>query len=817
MRADFNSGGLSTAQANALLEEWGANEFTTTPGFRGISELLKLALNPLVVILLVASVISGILGQAVESALIGAMIFLGLAINFVQTYRSQHAVERLREGVTPTATALRDGKFIEVPRRQLVPGDVIRLSAGDMVPADAGLVEARDLHVLEAALTGESFPVEKNANPSPGLETADAKVYLGSSVVSGTARALVTETGPRTAYGSIVARLADRAPETEFDRGARHFGLLIMQTVFGLVIFVFLANAMLHRDLLESLLFAVALAVGLTPEFLPVISAVTLGRGAVRLAELGVVVKHLSAMQNFGSIDILCSDKTGTLTSGEMGWRSSVDPLGNPSEAVFRLGYINSFFETGIRSPLEQAILAAKTVDMSQYRKLDEVPFDFERRRLSVAVGEEGRAFLITKGSPEGILGVCSRFRGGRAEEPLTPEMRSRCEEIYKQLSETGVRVLAVATRALPPGENPVTKSDERDLVLEGFLGFFDPPLAHIAQVVRSFREDGVRVKVLTGDSDLVARHVCHEIGINAKNIILGQEIERMSDSALAHVAETCDVFARITPAHKNRIILALKSRKHVVGYMGDGINDAPSLRAADVGISFSSAVDVARETADIILLKRDLRVLHQGILEGRKAFGNVMKYLLMGTSSNFGNMFSMAIASLVLPFLPMLPAQILLNNFLYDLAQITIPTDRVDDAYVRKPRHWDISIIGKFMVFIGPLSSIYDFLTFYVLLKFFRASEHFFQTGWFVESLVTQTLVIFSIRTFGSPFKSRPSNLLAATVACVVLIGLLLPVSPFAKLLGFVPLPAVFFLYLAGLTVTYLFLVEKVKRRLMR
>ncbi|MGZ3672214.1 MAG: magnesium-translocating P-type ATPase, partial [Bdellovibrionota bacterium] len=648
-------------------------------------------------------------------------------------------------------------------------------------------------------------------------EGPETRVFLGSSIVSGTARALVTGTGPRTAFGSIVARLAVRAPETEFDRGTRRFGYLIMETVFALVIFVFLANAMMKRDLLESLLFAVALAVGLTPEFLPVITAVTLGQGAVKLAKLGVVVKHLSAMQNFGSIDVLCSDKTGTLTSGEMAWRKAVDPMGQASDSVFRLGYISSAFETGIRSPLDQAILAAKKIDTSRCRKLDEVPFDFERRRLSVVVEEEGKAVLITKGAPEGIFAICSRFRSGGEELALSVEMRASCEAIYKGFSENGMRVLAVASRSLSSAASPVTKSDEVDLTLEGFLAFFDPPLEHAGQVIRNFRRDGVKVKILTGDNELVARHVCQDIGIDSGKIIFGQDIEHMTDSALAHVAEANDVFARVSPAHKNRIILALKSRKHVVGFMGDGINDAPSLHAADVGISFSTAVDVARETADIVLLKRDLRVLHQGILEGRKAFGNVMKYLLMGTSSNFGNMFSMAAASIFLPFLPMLPVQILLNNFLYDLAQITIPTDHVDKEFIRKPRHWDISLVGKFMLFIGPISSVYDLLTFYVLLRVFRAPEALFHTGWFVESLITQTVVIFSIRTFGSPFKSRPSGFLAATVLGVTLVGMLLPISPFAKALGFVPLPVTFFAFLGVVTVTYLSLVELVKRHLMK
>jgi len=736
------------------------------------------------------------------------MVILGLVINFVQTYRSAKAVEDLRRQVAPRATVRRDGVPKEIHRRELVPGDLIELAAGDLVPADATLTKATDLHVQEAALTGESLPVEKFASDN------DKQVFLGTSIVSGSASAIVTATGRKTKFGNIAERLMAPPPETEFDRGARRFGVLILETVFVLVIFVFLANTMMHRELLESLLFAVALAVGLTPEFLPVITAVTLSRGAMEMAKAKVIVKHLSAMQNFGSIDILCSDKTGTITSGEMGLTQSIDSEGTPSDSVFELAYMNSSFQSGIRSPLDQSIMKAKVVDLSQIKKLDEIPFDFERRRLSVVVERQGEALLITKGAPESIIGICSSLSNGKL---LSRTEREVCEQTYQALHAKGLRVLAIASRHLSGFNNRFSKSDECDLVLNGFVTFSDPLLEGVSQAIDDLRRSGVEVKILTGDNELVAEHICDQVGIGGAGVVLGDQIERLDDLALEQLSERTQIFARVTPAQKTRVLLALKARKHVVGFMGDGINDAPSLHAADVGISFSNAVDVAKDASDIILIERNLSVLHDGIIQGRQAFGNVMKYLLMGTSSNFGNMFSMAAASLFLPFLPMMPVQILLNNFLYDLAQISIPTDRVDKTFTIKPRHWDISLIRNFMIFMGPLSSIFDFLTFYILLHLFQSSEPFFHTGWFVESLLTQTLVIFSIRTAGNAFRSRPSGPLTLTVLAVVSTGILIPFIPGASTIGFLPLPFKFFVVVALIVIVYLAIVESVKRRLMR
>jgi len=802
--------GLSASEALRRLRAVGPNEPAPTPRRLGVVAVLGFLTNPLAAILLVACVVSAALGDVVNATLIVLMVALGVALDFVLTHRSQRAAERLREQVAPRATVLRDGAWVEVLRRDLVPGDVIRLCAGDRIPADARLVECRDLHVHEAALTGESMPVEKEA------EGTRDRIFLGTSVVSGTGVATVTATGRATAFGDIAARLSARPPQTEFERGLAAFAALIMKTVVFLVLFVVVAGVLMHRPPLQSLLFAVALAVGLTPEFLPVIVTVTLAQGAVRMARQRVIVKHLAAIEDFGSMDVLCSDKTGTLTTGEMRLDAALDPVGRPSSDVVAMASLNATFQTGIRSPLDVAIMAVATPGATQWRKVDEIPFDFERRRLSVVVDGPGGRRLVTKGAPEAIVELCVVCQVDGALKPLETAERATCRATYEALGARGARVLAIAERPLPE-QARYTVADECGLTLVGFLAFSDPLMPGVADAIAALRRDGVAVKILTGDSELVARHVVGQVGLDVGQIVLGADVERMSDAALAVMAERVTVFARVSPGQKSRIIHALRGRGHVVGFLGDGINDAPSLHLADVGISVANAVDVAKDAADIILRERSLDVLHQGILEGRRAFANVMKYLLMGTSSNFGNMVSMAAAALFLPFLPMLPTQILLNNFLYDLAQVTIPTDHVDDVMVQRPRHWNISVIRNFMILIGPISSIYDFLTFGVLLGVFHAGEALFHTGWFVESLATQVLVIFVIRTAGNPLASRPSVALAGTTLAVVAAGALLPITPLAPTLGFVPLPAGFFLFLAAASLTYLALVEVVKRRVLR
>ncbi len=809
--------GLSAAEANHRLTVYGPNESRTQDKHTLLKEILFLVSNPLVVILLIAAGVSASLGGVVDATIISSMIIFSVVLNVVQTYRSRKAVEALQRSMSSTATARRNGSFLKILRRDVVPGDIVELNAGDLVPADCRLITAIDLHVQQAPLTGESLPVDKHAEvgPIPSALPAEntACVFLGTSVVSGVGTALVLHTGRDTLFGDIATRLAQKPPVTEFERGLRHFGALILKTVVFLVLFVFLAAIVMKRNPLESLLFSVALAVGLTPEFLPMITTITLSRGAVYMAKQGVIVKNLASIQNFGSMDVLCSDKTGTLTSGEMKLEKSVGPLGAESHKVIDLAGINCSMQTGIESPLDAAILSS-TNTFVKAKKLGEVPFDFERRRMSVIAVIDGTPTLICKGAPEGVLTVCSSVQLDDKIQELDSDLRSKCVATFDAMGADGYRVIAVATRTIDKRFR-YASDDEKGLMLVGYIGFIDPPLPDVLKTIDELEESGVSVKIISGDNQLVTAHVCKEVGLDPGKIVLGDEIDSMTDSALQHVAEQSTVFARVSPAQKNRIIVALKARGHVVGYMGDGINDAPSLHAADVGISVASAVEVAKDAAEIILLKPGLDVLRDGVYQGRMAFGNVMKYLLMGTSSNFGNMFSMAGATLFLPFLPMLPTQILLNNFLYDLSQVSIPTDRVDPSFIRKPRHWDIKLIRNFMLVIGPISSLYDFLTFWVLLSVFHAGAREFHTGWFVESLATQVLVILVIRTMGAPWKSRPSSPLMWTTICVVATACLIPYSPFGPPMGFVPLPFAYFAFLMGAVLTYLLLVETVKRRM--
>ena len=817
--------GLTSAEAARRLRVFGPNE--PVPGGRHSAaiQFLHLFANPLVAILIAAAAIAGSLGQAADAVIIITIVLVGVLIDFWQTSRSHRAIERLRASVAPTATVLRDGAWLEVPMREVVRDDVVRLGAGDLVPADARLIEARDLSVQQAMLTGESLPVDKSvvdadASSDEADPAAGGRVFLGTSVVSGTGTAVVTATGRKTAFGDIAARLAERPPDTEFERGIRRFSVLILRTTLVLVLFILLVGVSLKHDALESLLFAVAVGVGLTPEFLPMIAAVTLSHGAIRMARHQVIVKHLPAIQNLGSIDILCSDKTGTLTSGEMRLDAAIDPMGAPSWRPFTLAYINSRFETGIRSPLDVAILAHGAVDVAGYEKLDEIPFDFERRCLSIVVtppdGAVKAPILIIKGAPEEVLGRSDRIEVEGAVQPLDQTTRAGCSAVYRKLSAEGFRVLAVAHRSVPL-QKAYARDDECELVLAGFIAFADPVLPETTHVLARLHADGVAIKIVTGDNDLVARHVCQQVGLDATRLVTGEELGRLDDAALGHVAERATVFARVSPSQKNRIILALQRRGHIVGFLGDGVNDAPSLHSADVGISVRTAADVAREAADIVLGQSSLRALHRGIIEGRRASGNMMKCLLMETSSNFGNMFSMAVASVVLPFLPMLPMQILLNNFLYDLAQIAIPLDTVDPEYVQRPQRWNVRLVRDFMLFIGPISSVFDFLTFFVLLRYFQATEVLFHTGWFVESLATQTLVLGVIRTMRNPLRSRPSRPLVIAMLAVVATGTILPMTPLAAALGFTIPPLRYLAFVGAATVTYLALVELIKRHVAR
>ena len=813
--------GLSSAEAARRLARYGPNVLRAGRRQTFLLLLLSRFRNPLVLLLIAASVISALTGDLTSSAIVIAMAILSVMLDSVQEYRAGQAAERLKLSVAVQVSVLRDGAPCTLPVRDLVPGDVVLLAAGDLIPADGRVLEARDCFVNQALLTGEPYPVEKHpaSEPKPDLamnEATDA-VFMGTSTVSGSSRVLVCATGGETTLGEIGASLSKQAPPTSFELGTRSFGFLILRLAVAMVLFVLLVNTLKHRPLLESFLFAVALAVGLTPELLPMVVSVTLSRGALRMAAKKVIVKRLAAIHDLGSMNILCTDKTGTLTEARIRLEKHLDPLGRDSDRVLELAYLNSFFETGLRSPMDEAILRHEEVDASAWTKIDEVPFDFERRRVSVLLApkaEGAERLLVVKGAFEDILRLSTTSENGGPDDlrPMDAAARREMSERFDALSREGYRVLGIARKMEPAEHTHAIISDETELVFVGFAAFEDPPKASAAAALKALAASGVTVKVVTGDNELVTRHVCEELGLAVEGVLTGPQIDGLSDPALEAQAGRTTLFCRMVPAQKNRVILALKRRGHIVGYLGDGINDAPSLHSADVAISVDSGVDVAKAAADMILLDQDLGVLHHGILEGRRTFGNIMKYIMMGTSSNFGNMFSMAGSALFLPFLPMLPAQVLLNNFLYDVSEIPIPMDSVDDDFIARPRRWDMNFIRNFMLVVGPVSSVFDFLTFYVMLHVFKAQEALFQTGWFVESLATQVLVIFVIRTRGNPLKSRPSRLLTATSLAIVALGALIPLTPLAKPLGFVAPPAKFFLILAAMVAVYLAGVQGIK-----
>ena len=809
--------GLTSAEAKERLRVHGPNSLVAESRFAPLFSFLRFFANPLVLILLGASAISIVLGDPVGGSIIIAIVLLSVIVNFYVEFQARHAVEDIRKQVATTAAVLRDGKELELPVAELVPGDIVRLNCGDLAPADARLLDSKDLHVRESALTGESLPVDKAAKDLPAgqhtLADASNSIFLGTAVQTGLGTAVLVRTGKDTAFGEIAQRLAMRPPETEFGRGIRHFGLMITRVIMLLVLFVLLVNVAEHRSVLQSFLFAIALAVGMTPEMMPMIITITLAQGARRMARKKVLVKQLTAIEDFGSIEILCSDKTGTLTEGETVLDRHVDVHGQDNEDVLRFVYLNSYFEAGIKSPLDDAILKHEHPAIAEYSKVDEIPFDFNRKRLSVVVRRGGEDLLITKGEAESVLAICGTVVIDGAPQPFDDGRRAEAAETFKKLSADGFRALGVAFRKVEK-QDAYAVAAEQEMTLAGFAAFLDPPKEGISAVLDALNKNGVSVVIMTGDNQYVTQKVAHDVGLAIDRIVTGDQLDKMDDAALAYQAEHGAIFARVSPEQKNRVILGLKARGHVVGYIGDGINDAPSLHTADVGISVMNGVDVAKDAAKIILLEKDLEVLNEGVLEGRRCFANIMKYIIMSTSSNFGNMFSMAAASLFLPFLPMLPTQILLNNFLYDTSQVAVPGDNVDPTLVHKPKRWQIGFIRQFMTIIGPISSIYDFLTFGVLLWLFHAASNapLFRTGWFVESLVTQTLVVFVIRTAGNPFKSRPSGRLVIAVVAVSLAGTLLPYTPLGVPLGFTPLPLSLLGAIALLTLTYMMLVQAVK-----
>ena len=809
--------GLTASEAALRRLHYGPNALEERRRLSLPLKFLSRFRNPLVIILLVAAGVSALTGDLTSFIIILTIVLMSAALDTVQEFRAEQAAEALKVSVALKEQVLRDGKEVTVLGGDLVPGDVVLLGAGDLVPADGRLLETRDFFVNEALLTGESYPSEKHARDegvdSPEVASATNAAFMGSSVMNGSARLMVCGTGLATQLGQISSSLRRAPPPSALDQGAHRFGMLIVRFTGALVLFVLLINLLFHRPWLESFLFAVALAVGLTPELLPMIISVTLARGAIRMAKVQVIVKRLGAIHDLGSMDVLCTDKTGTLTEAKIGLTRQVALSGAESPHVLDLAWLNSHFQAGLRNPLDAAIIESGPPRDAGWTKIDEVPFDFQRRRVSVLVEHEGRRLLVTKGAPEDVIKLATRF-----EEPGKPELlpldeaaRVRAAKVFEGFSADGLRTLGVGWRELEPNRPGATVGDEQDLIFAGFVVFSDPPKASAGAAIAALGAKGVSVKILSGDNEHVTQHVCAALGIPITGLLTGTEIEPLSDEALAARLEETNLFC-LTPVQKNRIILGLRRRGHVVGYLGDGINDAPSLHTADVGISVDSAVDVAKDAADIILLQQDLGVLERGVTEGRRAFGNIMKFIMMAMSSNFGNMFSMAGATLILPFLPMLPVQILLNNLLYAVSEMPIPLDEVDSEITEKPEHWDMRFIRNFMLVMGPVSSIFDFLTFGLLLLVFHANEALFQTGWFIESLATQVLVIFVLRTRRNPLKSRPHPLLATTSIAVVVLAIMLPFTPLGSWFGFVPPSTAFLLAIAGLTLSYLLLAQGAK-----
>ena len=808
--------GLTQRQAAARLRRQGLNRLHPPASASIARRFAARLLDPLILVLITASLISALTGDAVSFGFVAVIVVFSIALDLLQEHRAGRAVEALQHTVALRVQAWRDGACIELPAERLVPGDCVELSAGKLVPADGRVLAATDLFVNQAALTGEAYPVEKHALDVPGdvpeLLAATHAVFMGSTVVSGSARVLVCATGGDTELGQLADTLAQDPPPTAFERGTRRFGLLLTRATMALVLFVLLINTLHQRPLLESFLFAVALAVGLTPELLPMIVSVTLARGAVRMAKRQVIVKRLSAVQDLGAMDVLCTDKTGTLTEARLSVERVLDEQGVPSRHVFELAWLNSHFETGLKAALDDAILAHGQVDASAWRKLDEVPFDFERRRVSVLLERSGTRLLIVKGAPEEILRLSVEVEVASGTRPLDAAGRERITRVFDECSAQGLRLLAVASRRIGDGTIDVSAADEHDFVFAGFVAFADPPRASAAEALRSLQAHGVALKIITGDNDAVTRHLCGVLGLAVVGVLTGAQIAAMDDPALCAAVARANLFCRVTPEQKNRIVRALQALGHVVGYLGDGINDAPPLHSADVGISVDAAVDVAKQAADLVLLQHELGVLVDGVREGRRTLLNVNKYILMATSSNFGNMTSMAAASLFLPFLPMRPVQILLNNFLYDVSELAIPTDRVDDADLQVPQHWDIDFIRNFMLCFGPLSSVFDLLAFAVLYAVMHTPAAVFQTAWFVESMATQVFVIFVIRSRRASWRDRPSNWLAIGSLAIVGVAVALPFTAWGRAFGFVALPAQVLELVLALTLAYLAAAEVMK-----
>jgi Mg2+-importing ATPase len=843
--------GLSDEEAARRLVEFGPNEVGQEKKHNWLWRIWVAVRNPLVILLSVLAIVTFATAQSTSDMIGGwvmvAMVVLGVSLRFIQETKANNAAAKLKAMIKVTATVIRGGKEMEIPLKDLVPGDVVKLSAGDMIPGDVRLLTAKDLFIIQATLTGESLPVEKSdaRDPRPNIQPIEHTnlCFLGTSVESGSATAVIVATGAQTYFGKMASSLAGQQVETAFDKGVKRFTWMMISFMMVMTPLVFIINGWTKHDWKQAFFFALAVAVGLTPEMLPMIVSVCLSKGAMTMSKKKVIVKRLNSIQNFGAMNVLCTDKTGTLTIDHVILEIHCDVFKNESAEVLRDAYLISHFQTGLKNVLDRAVLKYSELhhemSVDKFNKVDEIPFDFSRRMMSVIVeGPDGQRQLLTKGAPESVFKKCTHFESDGEIFPMEPILVGNLIEQVNSLSEDGFRVLAIANKKVGP-QNAYSKSDEENLVLTGYLAFLDPPKDTAKTAINALRQHGVAVKVLTGDNDLVTRKVCTEVGINAEQIILGNDVEKMTDEQLAGVIDRVDVYARLSPAHKKRVVQALQKKGHVVGFMGDGINDAPALRAADVGISVDNAVDIAKESADVILLEKNLMVLEEGVLEGRKVFVNILKYIRMGASSNFGNMFSMLGAAWLFKFQPIMPLQILTNNLLYDFSQVPIPTDNVSASMIAKPRPWQMGEIAKFMVLLGPISSIFDYTTFAIMYYFFKCTDavalsqvtpdmaaqlkeeaidhthaaQLFHTGWFVESIMTQTLIIHVIRTNLIPFvQSRSSWQLSMTTILIMLIGAILPYSPLAGPLGFVPLPWQFWPLLALTLLCYVGLTQVIK-----
>ncbi len=817
----YTSGqGLTTAEAEQRLKKYGLNSIKARQQTTAFHLLLSQFKSPLVLILIFAAIVSGIVHEWVDAAIVLAIVLGSTILGFIQEYTASNAVEKLRSQVTIKSNILRGGKPVTLSSDQVVPGDVVILSAGSLIPADGIVLDTNDFFVNQAVLTGETFPVEKKQDVVPvnsSLSNRTNTVFMGTSASSGSARVLIVQTGKVTVFGQVAEKLSLKSPETEFERGIRHFGNLLTQVMLVIVVIVLAVNVFLAKPVLDSLLFALALAVGLTPELLPAIISITLSYGAQQMAKRGVIVRRLAAIENFGSMDILCTDKTGTLTEGIVHLDGALDILGQPSDDVLRSAYLNAHFQTGLENSLDDAIedQAIKSkLDISKDKKIAEIPYDFVRKCLSVVTADpQNVRTMITKGALANVLSLCTNYTTGGKTLPLDAKALADIDARNNEWSSKGFRVLGLAQKTEPDHQKAYSKVDETGLTFIGFLLFLDPPKSDVITAIQDLAKRGVSLKIITGDNQKVAMHIAEAVKLPVMGIMTGSQLNDLRDEALWHLAEKTTIFAEVDPNQKERIILALKKTSHVVGYMGDGINDAPALHSADVSISVDTAVDVAKEAADFVLLKKDLTILRQGIDQGRITFANTLKYILTTISANFGNMFSMAGASILLPFLPLLAPQILLNNFLSDIPAVTISGDNVDIEMVERPHRWNTGFIRNYMILFGLVSSVFDFLSFGTLLYIFRASPEEFRTGWFIESLITELVIALVVRTRHPFFRSRPGTLLLVSTLVFIGITLVIPYLPFIDVFGFIPLPAPLMLTLIGLTTLYVVATEVTKK----